>query len=334
MKDGSVLVRDALPPHMSGRPFDESKHARNPAGMGRQSGEFASMGGGKAGAADRPIISAHAKMPISTGTAPTGQAAIDLHNRIKARRESEEIKKPKVAEDPRKLLRSLKKSNPEQSYHEGVAIRTYTRDSSLINTVLRDPEQLDRSLATITKQMPPEYADTYIREQRRYAEEAKQAAEHLRGWLDRATLPQDVTAHRFVRGDTADRLRKTAQAGGGEFEDKGFMSTSADPSFVRNAFLDSYFMAAAFGDEPLPVMVEIKMKQGQKAAAIAHISKYPKEREILVQAGSRLRITGLHTEEHVETTAGGDTKIIHAHIIHAELLQDEESSTATATAAR
>lgn len=120
---------------------------------------------------------------------------------------------------------------------------------------------------------------------------------HLREWIDASPLSQNVTVFRGVNADMADELFNAHV--GDEFLDKGFMSTSVDPQFAAG-WATSHDIGA---------LMRIDMTAGQRAAPMFTVSAAPEENEVLVQAGSRLRIKSIDRDNR---------------ILHMELVQHED----------
>ena len=96
---------------------------------------------------------------------------------------------------------------------------------------------------------------------------------HLKQWLDKAELPEDVTVFRKVSGEYA-KFLKSSIFEGAAFQDKGFISASPRTD--------------AWNGE---MTFEISAKKGAKGAAVKHMSNHPEEDEILFQAGSKFKVT-------------------------------------------
>ena len=115
-----------------------------------------------------------------------------------------------------------------------------------------------------------------LREKRSISEKAKLLTE----WLDRSKLPEDVTLYRGVNSSVGTVIK----AMGFEnfvFADHGFSSTSTSEKFSKG-----------WGGGGNLLMV-IKAKKGQKGAAIRASHENDSEHEVLLQRGSKFKVTKL-----------------------------------------
>jgi len=124
----------------------------------------------------------------------------------------------------------------------------------------------------------------------------------LKNWLNKASLPQDVDLFRGVKSEYAMHLWSLLDEGA-IFVDRGFVSTTVDPSFA-----DSWASGASWpGGVKTRMIMVIKAKQGQKAAAIRSANVPDSESEVLIQAGSRFKVTKMdfeHDRVEVELIQG------------------------------
>lgn len=118
----------------------------------------------------------------------------------------------------------------------------------------------------------------------------------IREWIKRSELPTDLTVFRGVNASYAAKLLEAA-APGQEFQDKGFMSTTVS--------LEQAVERAIGGG----ALLRIDAKQGQRGGYVGQFSYFPDEEEVVMQAGSRLRVKDVDRERR---------------IIHMELVQHEE----------
>lgn len=98
----------------------------------------------------------------------------------------------------------------------------------------------------------------------------------IKKYLDRAKIPEDITVYRGVGGDYA-KILKSIVTVGTVFRDKGFISTSVHSS-----------VSQSFGGGA--ILMEISVKAGAKGAPISHLGSHGGEKEILFQAGSKLKV--------------------------------------------
>lgn len=113
----------------------------------------------------------------------------------------------------------------------------------------------------------------------KYKGELIEKIKNIKDYLDTASLPQDATLYRVIGAEVVKDFQK-----GQIFTDAGFISTSA-VSFFKN-------------DKEHPLL-EINAPKGAKAAAIGQYSHYPKEKEVLLQAGSKFRIDSVDKKANI-----------------------------------
>lgn len=97
-------------------------------------------------------------------------------------------------------------------------------------------------------------------------------------FLARAKFPEDATLTRKISGDYAKELL-------------GHLTKGA-------IFVDQGFASADHWSGDLTI--KIKIKKGQKAAAVGHLSAHPSEKEIIIQKGSHFRVLDFSpTDKHI-----------------------------------
>ncbi len=110
------------------------------------------------------------------------------------------------------------------------------------------------------------------------------STEQVKKWLDRASLPEDVTVYRAVKADFAAMLKSTMDVGC-EFVDRGFVSTTTNPAFAEGWK----------NDHDKQMLLTIRAKKGQKGAAVmgegqSYGGETDSEYEVLMQAGTRFKV--------------------------------------------
>lgn len=95
----------------------------------------------------------------------------------------------------------------------------------------------------------------------------------LDDYLDKSTIPQDVTLYRNVSGDYA-KILKSILFKGGKFVDRGFISTSTSPNLGLG------------GSGGNAIKFKINVKAGSKGASVHHASSHKSEYEVLLPRGS------------------------------------------------
>ena len=96
--------------------------------------------------------------------------------------------------------------------------------------------------------------------------------------MDKASLPEDVTLYRGVRGEFGKILMSILDVGA-VFVDRGFTSVTTDPQFAKK-----------WSKQEGAVTLSIICKKGQKAAAINREDEGDSEEEIVIQAGSQYKV--------------------------------------------
>ena len=144
------------------------------------------------------------------------------------------------------LLKKLEKHAPQGTLAEHQAVNVYTgSEYKSINNALRHDNDQGHYTETVSE---------------------------LTTWLDKASLPEDVTLFRKVGGEYA-KILKSIVCKGAVFRDRGFMSTSPNPGVWH-------------GD----LKMEILAKKGAKVAAVSHHSQHKHEDEVLVQRGYSMKV--------------------------------------------
>ena len=120
--------------------------------------------------------------------------------------------------------------------------------------------------------------------------------------MEKATLGKDVIAYRGIKGNYSDRLQKLHKEGkliGATLEDKGFSSVTVDKE-VAKSWSGS-------------VNLELKIPKtakgffvGHQKGELKHYTKYDKEKEIIMNRGAKIKITGARKEEGVRLILEGE----------------------------
>ena len=110
--------------------------------------------------------------------------------------------------------------------------------------------------------------------------------------MEKATLGKDVIAYRGVTGSYSGRLKELHKEGkliGATLEDKGFSSVTVDTE-VAKGWSGS-------------VNLELKIPKtakgffvGHEKGKLKHYTKYDSEREIIMNRGAKIKITGARKE--------------------------------------
>ena len=123
----------------------------------------------------------------------------------------------------------------------------------------------------------------------RHENQHNKKTEHMKEWLNKAALPEDVTLYRGVSGDYS-KILKSILDEGVIFKDRGFMSTSTSDGF-----------ASSWKGGSNNLLMTIKAKKGQKGAAIRPASHDDHEYEVVFQCGSKLKVISFDWDNnHVE----------------------------------
>lgn len=129
---------------------------------------------------------------------------------------------------------------------------------------------------------------TSMNAQMRFQQTLSSHGKEIHSWLEKASLPEDMTLWRGISGDYANQLMALVDAAdesgiGSVFRDRGFMSCSTSKNFS-----DDWRKSQG----PTGVLMRVEVKKGMKGASIRDQHTPDGEYEILMQDDHRLHVLG------------------------------------------
>ena len=153
------------------------------------------------------------------------------------------------------------------------------------------PDSQRESLRTYTESYFEEI-NNHLRRGEEISDSLKTTISDMDAAMSKATLGRDIIAYRGVTGGYSDSLKELHKEGkliGSTLEDKGFSSVTVDTEVAK--------------DWSSSVNLELKIPKTAKGFFVGHekgklryYTKYDREKEIIMNRGSKIKITGARKE--------------------------------------
>lgn len=153
------------------------------------------------------------------------------------------------------------------------------------------PDSQRKALHTYTDSYY-EDINAHLRKGENISDSLKTTISDMDAAMSKASLGRDVIAYRGVKGGYSDRLKELHKEGkliGSTLEDKGFSSVTVDTEVAK--------------DWSSSVNLELKIPKTAKGFFVGHekgklryYTKYDREKEIIMNRGSKIKITGARKE--------------------------------------